>query len=205
MGGNGSGRKNPVALVATEGLALWERQSSETDKAWGAFKIYRDLKPSIRTIHRAAQTSGKTSRYFESWSRKWHWPSRAAAWDREQDRIAKKASDAAIRAMVKRQMKMATDLQDLGRLALVQRIKHIRKSIKVNPDYFAELSVIEITKLAEIGIKLERVLMGESTDIVEHKQDINNDDRRAMMRKILESPDAVEALDTVIEKLEGTG
>lgn len=67
---------------------IWERQPGETDKAYAAFRLYRDMNPSTRSITAARQQSGKTSdRQWEEWSGKYAWVERAAAYDAWSDTI----------------------------------------------------------------------------------------------------------------------
>ena len=77
---------------------LWERQSSETAKAYAAFLLYRDLAAIDRSVLAARErhqrdTKG-TLRQWKGWSMRNGWVSRAAEHDsdlpsRRRERMAK--------------------------------------------------------------------------------------------------------------------
>ena len=78
----------------------WERQSSETDRAWAAFQIYRNLPPSKRSYDAAYRlTYNKPSSYHApAWYRAWatnhhNWKSRTEAWDCHLDDIERAAME----------------------------------------------------------------------------------------------------------------
>ena len=72
---------------------LWERQQGESDKAFSAFCVYRDLPPKERTLLRAYEVhSGRNRKdiskkqaqppgYFKQWCDKYEWFNRATAYD----------------------------------------------------------------------------------------------------------------------------
>lgn len=71
----------------------WERHKGETNPAYTAWILYRDL-PAPRSIRKAAERLAETSRrnvetiygQFRTWSTKWTWDDRAVAFDNYQDR-----------------------------------------------------------------------------------------------------------------------
>ncbi len=72
----------------------WERQPEETDRAWAAFQIYRNLPPSERsygaafrkTYHKPA--SYQAPQWYRAWATNHHnWKGRAEAWDCHLDGI----------------------------------------------------------------------------------------------------------------------
>ena len=76
----------------------WERQPSESDKAYAAFCCYRDLPPAERSLDLAyqqkqRQNSGKKKRvrhprWWSEWSTKFNWVERVKAFDAVQQRKA---------------------------------------------------------------------------------------------------------------------
>lgn len=61
----------------------WEQQDGEPGKAYAAFRLYRDMGPTSRSIAKVAEQRGErgsTSR-TSLWSSKWRWVERAAAYD----------------------------------------------------------------------------------------------------------------------------
>ncbi len=62
--------------------AVWERQPGETDKAYAAFVLYRDMHPSSRTMDAVRETLGqRTVRGLELWSSRFAWLERVKAYD----------------------------------------------------------------------------------------------------------------------------
>lgn len=60
----------------------WERLPGETDKAYAAFRMYRDMHPTVRSIAEVARQrheSGNSTTY--GWSEKYGWAERARAYD----------------------------------------------------------------------------------------------------------------------------
>ncbi len=144
----------------------WERLPGETDKQWAAFCVYRDLKniadpTSSRSIERAGEVLGKSSRTLEPWSSKNRWVERAEAWDTDQERIvrelAQKEMQEEIRRMLKRQA-------EAGKFAQVKAIKALNKI----PD--EDIKPSDVARLLEAGSKLERIGRGYAGDVIEERE-----------------------------------
>jgi hypothetical protein len=80
----------------------WERQPGEGSKAFASFLRYRDLLAE-RSLAKVALEFGKSEGLMQQWSRRWSWVIRAAEWDNEVDRIARRGMSAEIRKMGERQ------------------------------------------------------------------------------------------------------
>src|SRR5690606_17803428 len=63
---------------------LWERQGGETDKAYEAFALYRDMGVN-RSVRDVAQQLGKSAALIARWSSKKNWVERVSAWDDHED------------------------------------------------------------------------------------------------------------------------
>lgn len=67
---------------------VWERQPGETDKAYAAFRMFRDMHPSSREMKAAALAAGYRSvRAVEAWAKRYAWTDRCAAYDAWVDTI----------------------------------------------------------------------------------------------------------------------
>ncbi|MDF1667315.1 MAG: hypothetical protein P1V97_36555, partial [Planctomycetota bacterium] len=102
-------------------VKAWERQSTETTKAFAAFCMYRDLPIATRSIrescqqfygqisetslehHRKPNISAGKVRQMHAWSSKNNWVQRAQAWEEEKDRLNRMAQIEAVKEMGKRQ------------------------------------------------------------------------------------------------------
>ena len=133
----------------------WERQPGEPPRAWAAFTTYRDLAPHERSLQKVAQKFGKTHQWMSQLSSRWRWVGRTAAWENEQDRVKRVAAIKAVEDMARRQVGMG----------LLMQKKAADRLNKMTDDEVALLSVWELTRLAETGVKLERIGRGEPIDI----------------------------------------
>lgn len=64
----------------------WEQQSGESTQAFEAFAAYRDL-GAARSVAKVARELVKSTTLLFRWSKQYAWVMRAAAYDREQDRV----------------------------------------------------------------------------------------------------------------------
>lgn len=133
----------------------WERQPEETPKAFEAFCVYRDLGPE-RSIAKAGKQLGKNRVTLEQWSSKYEWVKRCAAWDTEQDRIARQDQQKEIKKMRKRHAGIAAAMLVKAATAL-QRL----------PD--DEISASEISRMVDVASKLERISRGDVGDVIEER------------------------------------
>lgn len=77
-------------------MKAWERRERESERAYRAFLVYRDL-GLARSLAGVREQSGDRPiplRTIERWSARWAWPRRAAAWDAwlqaARDRVARR-------------------------------------------------------------------------------------------------------------------
>ena len=77
-------------MAKNDELKPWERQPDESAKAFEAFVIYRDMGLQ-RGVRKVGDQLHKSLTLMSRWSSQHNWPERAAAWDVEQDRIARAA------------------------------------------------------------------------------------------------------------------
>ena len=77
----------------------WERKSDETDRAWAAFQVYRNLPPRERSYDAAYRKSyakpphRRAPKWYRAWAKKHDWPKRTEAWDRHLDDIERAATE----------------------------------------------------------------------------------------------------------------
>lgn len=138
----------------------WERQMGEPEKAFAAFTRYRDTPAKDRSLRKCVLAEyGVVTRaklaYWEKWSRDWRWQFRVAAWSDEQDRLAREAQLAEIKAMNRRHIQMALSLQSKG----------AEKLQKLTAD---DLTPADMLRLLTEAVKLERIARGEPDTIVQH-------------------------------------
>jgi hypothetical protein len=157
--------------VPSEPAQPWERQPGEPDKAWLAFRIFRDIGPkrsydeTARRYYAPNEDAGeehsgrKKSRAgssIKNWAHQWHWNERAAAFDAYLDREEVAAQAGERRDMAKRHIKQAKALQ----------FKAIERLANMDP---SELGPQDVLRYLVEATKLERLALGEPTDRVEEE------------------------------------
>ena len=145
-------RKNDPVEVGPE---LWERQPGETARAFEAFCVYRDMGAS-RSHRKTGQKLGKNCTTIGEWSSKYEWVKRVAAWDAEQDRIARQKQLQDIKKMRKRHAALASTMLIKAATAL-QTLKD------------EEISASEISRMVDVASKLERISRGDVGEVVEER------------------------------------
>ena len=133
----------------------WERQPEETARAFEAFAIYRDMGPD-RSLRKVVQTLDKNLTTIGDWSTKYEWVKRVAAWDAEQDRIARVQQLKEIKAMRNRHAGMAK--------AMI--VKAGRALNRIPED---EIKASDISRMIEVASKLERISRGDVGDVIEER------------------------------------
>ncbi len=144
----------------------WDRRKAETDKAWIAFVSYRDLPPGKRSVEAALKAAGRPPANRRSWERMQtahDWTARARAWDAYVDRRNVQPVVAQELAEMKRRHLV------LGRNLQVRAQEGVKE---MNPK---KLRASEIATLARVGVDIERVTVGEPTEIQRH--DVTRDAR----------------------------
>lgn len=134
---------------------LWERQEKETDKAFEAFCVYRDMGPE-RSLNKTVQKLSKNRTTLADWSSKYNWVKRAAAWDKEQDRIARQAQTKEIVNMRKRH----------ANLAHAMLVKAAKALNAISED---EIKPADISRMVDVASKLERLSRGDTSEVIEER------------------------------------
>lgn len=132
----------------------WERQKGENSKRFEAFKTFRDM-PN-RSITQVARELSKSRQLIQRWAGEDDWHKRVAAWDAEQDRIARQAQIDEIRKMRKRH-------SDLANAMLVKAARALQK---IPED---EIKATDVSRMVETAAKLERISRGDVGEVVEER------------------------------------
>jgi hypothetical protein len=137
---------------------IWERQNNESSKAYAAFCVYRDLGPE-RSLDKALSVANKkptNRRHWSRWMEKYRWYERAQAYD---DYIERKERKEKEKAILEKADEMADRHVKLAK-AFQQRIAQALQQI--DP---AQLSPSDMAKWLDVATKLERLSIGEPTEI----------------------------------------
>lgn len=126
----------------------WERQVGESSQAFEAFSAYRDFGP-VRSVTKVARELDKSRTLVGRWSRRYGWVVRAAAYDREQDRVFLVEQAQARREIARRHAKLAQAVQG----------KAVSRLQSLDP---RELSPAEVLRYLQVAAEIERKAVGEA-------------------------------------------
>lgn len=141
----------------------WERQENETPKQFEAFKVYRDMGEE-RSLMKVSNQLNKSVPLLGRWSSANNWVERAAAWDAEQDRILRQEQIKDIKKMRKRHADTGALMVAVAQKALQKMIDPKTKELK------EDINANELSRLVEVGSKLERLSRGDTSEVVEERQ-----------------------------------
>ena len=159
---------------------LWEQQPGESGTLFAHFVFYRDMRyPKVtrqvkdedgkikktttetvmdgtvpyekRSLRKTAEALGMNKRTIANQSAKWDWVRRCEAYDAHVDRMNREANEAAIRKMK----------QDHALLAQ-QMIRKATRRLLTMPE--EEITAAELARIVDVGVKVERLSRGESTE-----------------------------------------
>lgn len=124
----------------------WERQNDESEKAWEAFRTYRELQPP-RKIDTVSKALNKAPALCYRWASRHRWQERIVAWENEQDRELRALMGSERREVIRRHIRVA-------RLA---QVKALERLSTIDP---STLSPGDLIRLLEYASKAERELYG---------------------------------------------
>ena len=159
---------------------LWEQQLGESGTLFAHFVFYRDMRyPKVtrqvkdedgkikktttetvmdgtvpyvkRSLRKTAEALGMNKRTIANQSTKWDWVRRCEAYDAHVDRMNREANEAAIRKMK----------QDHALLAQQMLRKATRRLLTMPEE---EITAAELARIVDVGVKVERLSRGESTE-----------------------------------------
>lgn len=140
----------------------WARMKGEGPEAFAAFVTYRDMGPkrSIVKLTGGRQNRGKRTQ-AEKWSTKFNWVARCVDWEQHLDTVRTSAAEQEVADQRRRQIDAAQKMQGLG---LTELAKLIDKATK---DEKATISVRELRWFLKDGTSMERVALGEPTEVTQ--------------------------------------
>lgn len=134
---------------------FWERQKHEPWKCYERFQAYRDLPKSRRNYKRVAEQFGVSLKRISNIGRRWMWVARVEAYEAEMDRIAMLEQVEDRKRAYKRQMNVSRAMGNIVAQALSE----------LDP---SSLTPNQITHMAEVQAKMERLALGQATEQFEH-------------------------------------
>jgi len=143
----------------------YHRRKDETEPAWHAFIAYRSMKPEDRELDKLIEMRPNLNRKkVLEWFAKYDWEIRAAMFDKEAESQLRWMQLRKVEEMEKRQ-------EELGKMGLSAALKEMRKLL-TTIDLAAGDRVLSTKQIIELGAfsaKLERLALGEPSEIIEDK------------------------------------
>ena len=151
---------------------IWERQHDEGDRHWQMFRLYRDLVPWERTKKAVARAMGlttdnDTTETILQPATKYRWDERVIAFDMSEDKrmreeLHQRRLSARIQtAHVGRQMReKALEAITILDAVVYKSIKNVETG-ETERVLKSNLSPSDIVRLADVGVRLERLALGE--------------------------------------------
>lgn len=170
----------------------WEMQEGETPKAFSAFNEYKNVHALRRSVRAAAnafynKASEGQVKTWQIWSQQNSWVARASAWDKYVELEINLELIGQKKEMVKRHLSISKGLQQKAIIALN----------KLDPDNY-EIPPYLILQFLQIGTRLERLSLGEPTEIERHQPPaerdfttFSNDELRAELTRVVKIVDKV--------------
>ena len=182
-----------TTMETAPGVALWDRQTGESSKAFAAFTVYRNLGPtrSVAKVSQILPETGKQSvslRWLEEWSSRYAWRRRAMAWDDFVEAAAQRAELDAIVEMRRRHARNAQKIQE----------KALEKLEGLDLD---EMSARDVLRYLVQGSQMERLSLGEPTEIVNETATIHHEAEQDLVVALLRDPTTAAAARKIAEKV----
>jgi len=155
---------------------LWDRKDEESFRAFAAFVAYRDMgvKRSIRGLARTLECHDAQ---LAKWSTIHLWQKRCTAWDDYLDRQSQNIQIDQCRVMKERQIALGLELQDLAGIGARALKEKVEKEVAAagDGDYTISIKPEAISKLSDIGCRLERLNRDEAEQNIQILSDRNYD------------------------------
>lgn len=147
----------------------WDKLPGETATAYARFRAYLTMDPALavtnprtgkviraigrRSVERVAYHLGLNPETLGKSASHWHWKIRADAWDAHLDKVADEAFREEKRTAARRQARLGAKLQTLAG----------RAADNLLTQGALDVDATQLAKLADIGVKIERLAHGDST------------------------------------------
>lgn len=150
----------------------WVRQPCDTDLTWALFSEYL-AQPLPRRLHALGRRVGFTIDQIEILAWEDAWKERATAWDRHldalRDRTIEEVTQEDARQRALRQGRVGKKLQVLAEREIDKLAK-----IMSRDEMPGAITFREAIRAAQVGVHIERLALGESTERVETGPNLEN-------------------------------
>ena len=137
----------------------WDRREFESSKAYEAFCTYRDM-GTQRSLSKVSEKLQKSETLMGRWSRTYDWVERAAAWDEEEDRIAREIARKEQAEEIKKMRKRHADVATAMIMKAARALNRLKEE-EIRPN--------DISRMMEVASKLERISRGDVGEVIEER------------------------------------
>lgn len=182
----------------------WERLGGESDDAFAAFNAYRELGPR-RTIAKLVEPLGyKTDGSLNLWSQRHSWVARAAAWDEHVEAAKRDAHIKEVERIAKQQANIISGTltaMALPMQALLQKVKENPNELRDTHTQSELLDRIDqYGNTIERFIKLQRLIIGEPTDITAQNASVAVGPRDDVAKAIMDDPESAALASQLLQR-----
>lgn len=134
----------------------WERQSGETEKAYQAFSIYRDMTEN-RSIKAVCDEIGKSYQAVFRWVTKYEWKERVRLYDNWLEHEARKN-------IIKQKEKMIAQQLKIARAIQAKALKAFGEADE------SKMTFKDMKELLKLGTELEQNIIDRSAEMYAEKE-----------------------------------
>lgn len=156
--------------------AAWERLPTETEKAWEAFQIYRDLgsKRGIAAVQEVMRRTPGYRRQLQTWASQYNWEARGREYDNHLDRVTRLQREQGRRdeyTIKIERYRRETEEVGRGMISVGAKAVSILQAVlqeRLNAERREQLSVNEISTLmraSALAIDVGSKLVGEALGV----------------------------------------
>ncbi len=138
----------------------WERQPNETEKAYAAFSVYRDMADK-RTIQAVCDEIGKSYQAVYRWVSKYEWKDRVRLYDNWLEHEARKDVITQKKKMIAQQLKISRAIQ-------AKALKAFSKADE------SKMTFKDMKELLKLGTELEQNIIDRSAEMYAEKDEETN-------------------------------
>lgn len=180
-------------MTAAPTILPWEKQVGESNPAWAAFVLYRDLGPE-RTLLKVSKQIAKNQTLVKRWSVRNNWIERCDEYDRYLDRRRREQEEEEWQIANSRHKAIGGHLTS----AVLRRLAG-HKETQVAPLDPNEMDWGDVSALARTAVQVDRLVHGQPTDFALRATTLSVTDALTHVKKLIElarrhmEPDAFQA------------
>ena len=155
----------------SEEKPTWTRRRGEPEAAWKAFASFREQRSPRRIQYVTVDGMQVSPGDLATWAKRYDWATRTADYDAHLDTVFLAGKEDALR--IGAQTAAAEHLQILGSMREILGREMAKLNGASKEAWVIMLKPGELQKYAETVVKLERLVLGQSTEVAEQRLDLS--------------------------------